>query len=54
MDFFAQNRSLGQSMILRDGTVGIKTSTKQPLPGGGFQKVGGYWTSDGRLVTYWD
>lgn len=24
------------------------------VPGGGFQKVGGYWTSDGRLVTYWD
>lgn len=54
MGFFAQNRSLGQSVILRDGTAGIKISTKQPLPGGGTQKVGGYWTNDGRLVTYWD
>lgn len=54
MDFFAQNRSLGQSVILRDGTAGIKISTKQPLPGGGTQRVGGYWTNDGRLVTYWD
>lgn len=35
MDFFAQNRSLGQSVILRDGTAGIKTSTKQPLGCGG-------------------
>lgn len=54
MDFFAQNRSLGQSVILRDGTAGIKISTKQPLPGGGFQRVGGYWTNDGSLVTFWD
>ena len=54
MDFFAQNRSLGQSVILRDGTAGIKIATKQPRPGGGVQRVGGYWTSDGRLVTYWD
>ena len=34
MDFFAQNRSLGQSVMLRDGTAGIKISTKQQLPGG--------------------
>ena len=54
MDFFAQNRSMGVPVTLRDGTAGIKIATKQPLPGGGVQKVGGYWTSDGRLVTYWD
>jgi RHS repeat-associated protein len=54
MDFFAQNQSLGKAVILRDGTAGIKIATKQPLPGGGVQKIGGYWTSDGRLVTYWD
>lgn len=54
MDFFAQNQSLGKAVILRDGTAGIKIATKQPLPGGGVQKVGGYWTSDGRLVTFWD
>lgn len=54
MDFFAQNQSLGKAVILRDGTAGIKIASKQPLPGGGVQKVGGYWTSEGRLVTYWD
>lgn len=54
MDFFGQNRSLGVPVTLRDGTAGIKIATKQQLPGGGVHKVGGYWTSDGRLVTFWD
>ena len=54
MDFYDANRSLGTPVILRDGTAGLRIQTKQPLPGGGTQKVGGFWTSDGRLVTYWD
>lgn len=52
MDFFAANRSLRVPVILKDGSAGIKIATKQP--GGGVQKVAGYWTSDGRLVTFWD
>ncbi|NNM44391.1 RHS repeat-associated core domain-containing protein [Knoellia sp. DB2414S] len=54
MDFFAQNRSLGQSVIPRDGTAGIKISTKQPGPGGGTQQVGGYWPNDGDFRTLSD
>ncbi|WP_460744696.1 RHS repeat-associated core domain-containing protein [Mariniluteicoccus endophyticus] len=54
MKFYAQNRSLGQSVTLRDGTAGVKISTKQALPGGGVRRVGGLWTKSGRLVTFWD
>jgi hypothetical protein len=43
-----------RSVVLRDRTAGIEISTKQPVPGGGFQKIGGYWTSDGRLVMVWN
>jgi len=52
--FFSQNRDLATEVILRDGTPGLRIQTKVPLPGGGTNNVGGYWTSDGRLVTFWD
>ncbi|MBX3435034.1 MAG: hypothetical protein KF847_17085 [Pirellulales bacterium] len=54
MDFFQKNRHLGQEVILKDGTAGIKIQTKISMPGQKTQKIGGYWTSDGRLVTFWD
>ena len=54
MDFFQKNRHLGQDVILRDGSAGIKIQTKVSMPGQKTQKIGGYWTSDGRLVTFWD
>jgi len=54
MDFFQKNRQLGQEVILKDGTAGIKIQMKVSVPGQKTQKIGGYWTSDGRLVTFWD
>ncbi|MFV0317738.1 MAG: hypothetical protein ACK5O2_12355 [Microthrixaceae bacterium] len=37
-----------------DGSAGLRIQAKVPLPGGGTKNVGGYWTTDGRLVTFWD
>lgn len=54
MEFFAENRSLGSPAVLKNGAPGIRIQTKQPLPGGGIRNVGGWWTADGRLVTFWD
>ena len=52
--FLSQNRNLATPVTLRDGTSGLRIQTKVPLPGGGTNNIGGYWTSDGRLVTFWD
>ncbi|MBN1520586.1 MAG: hypothetical protein JW923_10920 [Spirochaetales bacterium] len=46
MSFFAKNKDQGVRATLRDGTEGIKIQT-----GTGKNKVGGWWTSDGKLVT---
>lgn len=53
MSFFNKNKGLGQNMILKDGTQGIKVQTKQII-NDKTQRVGGYWTADGKLVTFWD
>jgi len=45
LDFFQQNRGRGQSVILEDGTPGIRIKQK-----GG---PGGYFTPDGKIVTFW-
>ena len=49
MDFFYKNKNFGKEVTLKDGTKGIKIQT-----GTGKNKVGGYWTHDGKLVTFWD
>lgn len=49
MDFYNKNKSHGKEVTLKDGTKGIKIQT-----GKGKNKVGGYWTTDGKLVTFWD
>ncbi len=49
MEFYNQNKHLGEEVILKDGTEAIKIQT-----GTGKNKVGGYWTKDGKLVTFWD
>ena len=49
MDFYNQNKHLGEDVILKDGSEGIKIQT-----GTGKNKVGGFWTKDGKLVTFWD
>ena len=48
-DFYNKNKKLGVDVILKDGTHAIKIQT-----GTGKNKVGGYWTKDGKLVTFWD
>lgn len=53
MNFFNKNKGLGQNVILKEGTQGIKIQTKQII-NGKTQRVGGYWTSDGKFVTFWD
>lgn len=53
---FAQNRGLATQVTLRDGTAGLRMriQTKVPVVGGGTRNVGGYWTTDDLLVTFWD
>ncbi len=55
MSFFETNKQKGVKVILRDGTPGIKIQiqalTEEGLP---IKKIGGYWTENGKLVTYWD
>ncbi len=53
MNFFNKNKGLGKNVILKDGTQGIKIQTKQII-NGKTHRVGGYWTRDGKLVTFWD
>ncbi len=54
MNFFRKNRHLGQDMLLLDGSPGIMIKTKIRVQGQKTQRVGGFWTQDGRLVTFWD
>lgn len=49
MTFYEENKHLGVEVILKDGTEAIRIQT-----GTGKNKVGGYWTIDGKLVTFWD
>ena len=53
MTFFNKYKSLGKDVILKDGTEGIKVQTKQVI-NGKTVKSGGYWTKEGKLVTFWD
>jgi len=53
-DFFQKNKHLGTKVMLKDGTAGIQIKTKIKIPGQKTQRIGGYWTHDGRLVTFWD
>ena len=53
MNFFGKNSHLGKKVTLKDGTPGIKIQTKTKVDGK-TQQTGGYWTQDGKLVTFWD
>jgi hypothetical protein len=53
MNFFEKNKQFGKSVTLSDGTAGIKIQTKVKVDGK-TQNVGGYWTNEGKLVTFWD
>ncbi|CAD7289224.1 tRNA(Glu)-specific nuclease WapA [Campylobacter majalis] len=48
-NFYNKNKQLGKKVILKDGTEAIKIQT-----GTGKNKIGGYWTKDGKIVTFWD
>lgn len=54
MTFFETYKKLGTTTVLRDGSQGIKIQLKVIREDGCFQKVGGYWSADGKLVTFWD
>ncbi len=54
MNFFNKNKQIGKNLLLKDGTSGIKINTKIKIPYEKIQRTGGYWTKDGKLVTYWD
>jgi hypothetical protein len=51
--FFNENKHLGEKVELKDGTMGIKIKTKKIIDGK-VVRIGGYWTSDGKMVTFWD
>ncbi len=42
--FYQKNKTSGKSVILKDGTPGIRVKGKQ----------GGYWNDKGQVVSYWD
>jgi hypothetical protein len=52
--FFEKNKKLGKRVILRDGSLGIGIQTITKDSSGKITPVGGYWTVDGKLVTFWD
>jgi hypothetical protein len=53
--FFQKNKHLGNKVILKDGTSGIKIRLKSKDPATGKSiSIGGYWTDTGALVTFWE
>jgi|GEM_PF-3014123 uncharacterized protein YukE len=54
MDFFEKHKHLGEEVVLNDGTPGIKIRTKFKVQNKKTKSIGGYWTKDGKLVTFWD
>lgn len=44
-NFYQKNKTHGKSVILKDGSSGVKIQKG---------KQGGYWNDQGQLVTYWD
>ncbi len=53
MNFYRQNKHLGNNLMLKDGTQGLRIQTKQII-NGKTNRIGGFWTKSGRLVTFWD
>ena len=53
MSFFTANRHLATPVILKDGTSGLRIQVKV-ITSSGTQRIGGYWTTTGKLVTFWD
>jgi hypothetical protein len=53
-NFFRESQRFATEVVLKDGTQGLRIQTKVPTASGGTKNVGGYWTSSGKLVTFWD
>ncbi|MBN8828209.1 MAG: hypothetical protein J0H68_05835 [Sphingobacteriia bacterium] len=54
LKFFEDNKHLGKEVILKDGSAGIKIKIKLTDETGKTKFNGGYWTKDGKIVTYFD
>ena len=52
--FFSENSSQAVEVVLRDGTTGLKIKIKQRDLNGKVKYVGGYFTKDGKIVTFFD
>jgi len=49
MKFYNENKHLGEKITLKDDTIGIKIQSIN-----GKNRIGGYWTNNGKIVTFWD
>jgi hypothetical protein len=54
MRFFEKNKHLAKECILRDGSPGLQIKTKYKDANGKTRKARGYWSIDGKLVTFAD
>ncbi len=54
MSFFNANKHLATPVVLKDGTPGLRIKLKIMTSAGTVRRVGGYWTTAGKLVTFWD
>lgn len=49
VEFYEKYKGEGRTCTLKDKTPGLKIEVGQ-----GKHEKGGYWTSDGKIVTFWD
>ncbi|MEM6338440.1 MAG: hypothetical protein AAF673_00745 [Pseudomonadota bacterium] len=52
--FFELNKNMGKEVTLRDGTKGIKIKIKTFDSNGKIRNIGGYWTKEGKIVSFFD
>ena len=52
--FFIKNRSLAEPTILQSGSKGFSIKTKGTDTNGKVKRIGGFFTEDGKVVTFWD
>ena len=51
--FFLEHRDLATPSVLKDGTMGMRIKFKVTVDGTK-RSIGGYWTPEGRVVTFFD
>jgi hypothetical protein len=52
--FFIKNRNLAEPTILQSGSKGFSIKTKGTDINGNVKRIGGFFTEDGKVVTFWD